>query len=37
MMASIPDYNAYARDVLMPTMDPDVLAELQRYEAEGDY
>lgn len=37
MMASIPQYNAYAQAVLMPTMDPDVLAEIQRYEAAGDY
>ncbi|MGD8320705.1 MAG: proline iminopeptidase-family hydrolase [Gemmatimonadota bacterium] len=37
MMASIPAYNAYAHDVLMPAMDPDVLAEIQDYEAAGDY
>lgn len=35
MMASIPAYNAYARDVLMPEMDPAALAEIQRLEAEG--
>ncbi len=35
MMSSIPAYNAYARDVLMPRIPPDVLAEIQRYEAEG--
>lgn len=35
MMASIPAYNAYARDVLMPGMDPAALAEIQRLEAEG--
>src|SRR5581483_10071389 len=37
MMASCPRYNAYARNVLMPAMDPAVLAEVQRYEAAGDY
>lgn len=36
MMASIPAYNAYARDVLMPAMDQDALAQIQRMEAEGD-
>ncbi|GCD88544.1 proline iminopeptidase-family hydrolase [Nocardioides sp. LS1] len=35
MMSSIPAYNAYATDVLMPTMDPDVLAEIKRLEATG--
>ena len=37
MMASIPAYNAYARDVLMPTMPRDALEEIQRLEAEGHY
>jgi proline iminopeptidase len=37
MMASIPLYNDYARTALMPAMDPDVLAEIQRLEAEGRY
>lgn len=37
MMMSIPDYNAYARDVLMPAMDPAVLDEIKRIEAAGDY
>lgn len=36
MMASIPAYNAYARDVLMPAMDQDALAEIQRMEAAGE-
>ena len=35
MMSSAPLYNAYARDVLMPAMDQDVLAEIKRFEAEG--
>lgn len=35
MMASIPAYNAYARDVLMPEMDPAALAEIRRLEADG--
>jgi proline iminopeptidase len=37
MMASIPAYNEYAEDVLMPAMDPDVLAEIKAFEAAGDY
>ena len=35
MMSSSPLYNAYAQNVLMPAMDQDVLAEIQRFEAEG--
>ncbi|HET8628586.1 MAG TPA: proline iminopeptidase-family hydrolase [Thermomicrobiales bacterium] len=37
MVASIPEYNEYARTALMPGMDPAALAEIQRYEAAGDY
>ena len=37
MMASIPAYNAYAERVLMPTIDPTVLAEIKRIEAAEDY
>ena len=37
MMASIPQYNEYAHKVLMPGMDPVALAEIQRYEAAGEY
>lgn len=37
MMASIPAYNEYAQRVLMPKMDPAVLAEVQRIEAAKDY
>ena len=37
MMASIPQYNAYARTALMPAMDQTALAEIQRLEAAGDY
>jgi proline iminopeptidase len=37
MMASIPAYNAYAHDVLMPSMDQGALAEIQGYEAKGDF
>jgi proline iminopeptidase len=37
MMASIPAYNAYARDVLMPSMDQAALAEIKRLEATGDF
>lgn len=36
MMMSIPAYNEYARTVLMPAMDQEVLAEIQRLEASGD-
>ncbi len=35
MMADVPAYNAYARDVLMPGMDQDALAEIQALEAAG--
>lgn len=37
MMASIPAYNRYADDVLKPAMDPEVLAEIEAYEAAEDY
>ena len=37
MMASIPAYNEYARDVLMPSMDARALAEIQSFEAAEDY
>lgn len=37
MVPSIPAYNDYARDVLMPAMDQRALAEIQRLEAAGDY
>ena len=36
MMMSIPAYNEYARSVLMPAMDQEVLAEIQRLEAAGE-
>lgn len=36
MMASIPAYNEYAEKVLMPAMDPAVLAEIKALEASGD-
>ena len=35
MMASARLYNDYATDVLMPTMDQSVLAEIKAYEADG--
>jgi proline iminopeptidase len=35
MMSSAPLYNAYARDVLMPSMDQDVLARIKQFEANG--
>ena len=37
MMASIPAYNVYAQDVLMPAMDSEVLAEIQSFEEAEDY
>jgi len=37
MMASIPAYNEYAEKVLMPAMDPKVLAEVKALEAKKDY
>jgi proline iminopeptidase len=37
MMASIPAYVEYAEKVLMPAMDPKVLAEIKRIEAKKDY
>jgi proline iminopeptidase len=37
MMASIPAYNEYAENVLMPEMDQDALAEIQRLEEAGDF
>jgi proline iminopeptidase len=35
MMASIPAYNRYAQEVLMPTMNQEGLAEIKRLEASG--
>lgn len=37
MMSSIPAYNAYANDVLMPAMDQGVLGEIKRLEAAGSF
>ncbi len=37
MMASIPSYNEYASNVLMPAMDQAALAEIKRLEASGQY
>jgi proline iminopeptidase len=37
MMASIPAYNKYASEVIMPAMDQAVLAEVKKLEAAGDY
>ncbi len=37
MMSSIPAYNTYAHDVLMPKMDPAVLKEILALEAKKDY
>ena len=37
MMASGPQYNEYAKKVLMPNVDQVALAEIQGYEAAGEY
>ena len=37
MMASIPAYNQYARDVLMPAMDQSALSEIKRMEEAGEH
>jgi proline iminopeptidase len=37
MMASIPAYNEYANDVIMPALDQDALAEIKRLEAAKQY
>jgi len=37
MMSSVPAYNAYAEEVLKPAMDPEALAELEAFEAAGDF
>ncbi len=37
MMSSVPAYNEFARDQLMPTMDPEALAEIQRLEKAEDF
>lgn len=37
MMASIPKYNEYATNTIMPAMDQKVLAEVKDIEAKGDY
>jgi proline iminopeptidase len=36
MMASIPAYNAYANDVLIPAQDPATIGEIKALEAAGD-
>ncbi|WP_299824820.1 proline iminopeptidase-family hydrolase [uncultured Pontibacter sp.] len=37
MMASVPEYNKYADEVLGPKMDPEVLAELKQLEEANDF
>ena len=37
MMASIPEYNRYAREVLIPQIDPQALAKIKALEASDDY
>lgn len=37
MMASVPEYNRYAAEVLAPRMDPAVVAEIKQLEAAEDY
>ena len=37
MMASAPEYNTYAQEVLGPQLDPEVLKEVQELEANNDF
>jgi proline iminopeptidase len=37
MVPSIPEYNRYAHEVLMPAMDPQILAQIEQLEAERKY
>jgi len=37
MMATVPDYNTYASDVLGSQLDPDVLKEIKAFEGAGDF
>ena len=37
MMASIPEYNKYANDVIMPALNQEALAQIKAYEAAEDY
>ena len=37
MVSSIPAYNEYAQNVLMPTIDQDALARIKQLEADADY
>jgi proline iminopeptidase len=37
MMASVPQYNQYAKKVLMPMIDPNTLAEIKKLEANNQY
>ena len=37
MMASIPEYNRYAQEVLIPQIDPQVMAEIEALESAEDY
>lgn len=37
MMSSVPAYDAYARDVLMQEISPDVMAEIKELEQAGDF
>lgn len=37
MMASVPEYNDYAKEVLGPAMDPEVYKEVLRYEEAQDF
>jgi proline iminopeptidase len=37
MMSSVPEYNAYAKEVLGPQMDPEIYKEIQEMEANEDF
>jgi proline iminopeptidase len=36
MMSSVPAYNEFASEAIMPTIDPDILAEIKKLEEVGD-
>jgi len=37
MMCSIPDYNTYAHEVILPSFDPDIQEEIKKLEEAEDY
>ena len=37
MVPSIPDYMKYSEEVLAPQLDPEILKQIRKFEADGDY